>query len=345
MHYPKLQLLTDYKSFCNLFEIACRGSWRDLEIDAVYNISHMLRGVEHEVIVYDYVKQYDFTYKEDYFRFQSALFFTNKPLSYFDRFSLDKMGRAVEMNNLDYKTNSMKSELLGRLCFNIEDSNQVKDFLGFLTTNTSGSVVYTKKSRHNHTALLDWSFKDLEVMNSIVIGNSYIDSIKSDKILELDALQLEQELKNGVQNYLRSIFPDSDFKGKYHFYYITKISRTGDFQVSPINIVDALYNRFGYSHESIEDIIRLGLGNLCSKMTLILNNHWHHRKIFSDYFRIVHDDTLGLKRSTTYSIEGILHHYAGYWAGVEELKRHSAGKLDMFCKVKSLKEILAEANA
>jgi hypothetical protein len=345
MRHPRLQLLTDYKSFCNLFDIGQRGAWRYFDADVIHHITHILKDIEHDVVVYDYVKEDDFSGIEDHLKRQSALFFTSRTLEFFDRFSFGEVGRMVEMNNLDYKTNSIKSERLKRICFNIEDPNQITDFLGFVNARVSGSIVFEKGSTNKKDSILDWSFKEINVIDSIVLGNSYIDVLESKKISTLDNTELEDELKKGIHSYLRSVFPNDEFKKKYRFFYLTKVRKHIVGEQKPNNIIEALYHERAYSEDRIEDIIREALEDLCSDVKLIWCDNWHHRKIFSDYFRIVHDDSLGLKRSTTYSIEGILHHYRAYWEGVEELKRHSGERLKSFYGVKSLKELLGNRNS
>lgn len=341
MKYPKLQILTDYKSFRSLYEIDARGEWRDLELNALRIICQIMSNdIEHEIIIYNESTITKPSHKEDILLRSSSLFFVNKPLEYFDSFSINSIGRLIEINNLDYKTNYNKSIRLKRICFNLNDSLQIFEILGFLGSNYCGYNCSDINSIYEEDFRSVWNNSSFLVADTLIMANSFVPSWKK-SWNGYGPSQLELEFKRLFGNYLKVLFPLDTFSGKCNFYYLTKIRSKFNKKNDPLNIVDKLLNDFNYTDDDIQELMRQSWEGFYGNVKLIISDNWHHRKIFSDYFRIVHDDTLGLGRSTTFSIEGILHSYSGYWEGLGELRNHGNGKFDIFFGEKSLKEVLA----
>jgi hypothetical protein len=344
MNFPPIQILTDQKSFDDLFEPqGLKGGWRNFTPEAIYVLTSLLTPkIKKDFLVYECDNNPWKKSGLENFLIQEQLLHSNiNKLEYFDRFDTKNVGPIIEFNSHDYKWNMLKSERLKRICCNPFDENQVIDILGVLCFQIVGDIIYDKKNPSKSKTGIFWNQKVLPPVNSLVVANSYIPAT-SEIELNFTREKLLQLLPNELEKYCNAILPSDIFSGTYELIFLTKNASKKD-KEDRFNKIDRLFTDHFISLPRLNAHLQSTLSPKWKAPKVFLSEEWHHRKIFSDYFLIYHDDSIHGKRSTTYTIQGILRAYDSYWTNLEEANRFFNNNLNSFIRHKSLKSAIIES--
>jgi len=344
MNYPPIQILTDRKSFDDLFEpIGLRGNWRNMSPEAIHVLSFLFtQTIKKDFIIYDCdALPWKSEGVEGHLMLEGLLHTNRNKLDFFDRFDTEIVGPIIEFNSRDYEFNLNKSERLKRICCNPFDENQVIDILGVLCFQIVGDIIYDKKNPSKSKTGIFWNQKVSPPVNSLIVANSYIPAISGTE-LKFTREKLLQLLPNELEKYCNVILPSDIFSGTYALIFLTKKASKKD-KENRFNKIDHLFTDHFMSLPTLNAHLQSALSPKWKAPKVFLSEEWHHRKIFSDYFLIYHDDSIHGKRSTTYTIQGILRAYDSYWTNLEEANRFFNNNLNSFIRHKSLKAAIIES--
>ena len=344
MNFPPIQILTDRKSFDDLFEPhGLKGQWRNFSPEAMYVLTSLLKpAIKKDFLIYDCDTITTKNEGIELFLIQEQLLHhSNEKLEYFDRFHAEVVGQLIEFNSNDYQKNITKSERLKRICCNPFDEKQVIDILGVLCLQIVGVVKYDKKNPNNNRTGILWNQNVLPPVNSLIVANSYIPNIL-ERDYSITRESLLQSVSEDLEKYFNAILPNDKFSCSYDLIFLTK-KTSKKHENKRFNKIDLLFTDHFVSLSNIIEHLRCTLSNKWKAPKVFLSEEWHHRKIFSDYFIIYHDDSVQGKRSTTYTIEGILKSYDSYWTNLEDANRYFNNNLNSFIRHKSLKAAVIES--
>lgn len=344
MNFPPIQILTDRKSFDDLFEPqGLKGNWRNFTPEAIYVLTSLLTlKIKKDFLIYECDTSPWNNNGLENFLIQEQLLHTDiNKLEYFDRFDTKAVGPIIEFNSHNYEWNTSKSERLKRICCNPFDEKQVIEILGVLCIQIVGVVIHDKKNPSKSKTGIFWNQKVLPPVNSLIVANSYIPNISKIQY-DFTREQLLQIVPIALEKYCNTILPSHIFNGTYALFFLTKRTSKKD-EEKRHNIIDRLFTDHYVSLKNIVDYLQCNISHKWKAPKVFLSEEWHHRKIFSDYFMIYHDDSVQGTRSTTYTIEGFLRAYDSYWNNLEDANRYFNNNLDSFIKHKSLKAAVIES--
>jgi hypothetical protein len=343
MKFPRIQILSDKKSFNDFFEIDTKGKWREYSAAAVSIISTMVANVERSLIDIDVVlygtKQGAYT---DFDRNPFVQLLqrdghyhpTTKKLSDFDNRDVGVTGRLIEFNGFAYDKNRRKIEALGRICVNINEEKQVVDFLGLLFYKSSGD---TNHKTGEFAEPIRWRGEMLPPTKSLLVANSYIPRKWAG---DLNVVQMFRKFGNACHRYTQLILQHRNEK-PVDFMLLTKQRRRKDFDPDkPFNLVDQLVNNCDVTTDDCAAHLDNHASGLFQNSKVLLSESWHHRKIFSEYWSVFLDHSLDA--STTYSVYGILNDAESYYHQLYEMNRSFDDQLIPFIESNKLRTFIYE---
>jgi hypothetical protein len=342
MKFPRIQILSDKKSFNDFFELDAKGRWREYSSSAVSIISTVVANVERSLIDIDVViygtkqggyKEFDRNPFVQILQRDGHYHMTTKKLSDFDKLDVRTTGRLIEFNSSNYDKNRKKMQELGRLCVNLSEEKQVVDFLGLLFYKSSGD---TCEKTGEFSEPIRWRGATQPPAMSLLIANSYM---PTKWIRQQDANELLNRLGNDVFDYSDLILRNHYAKS-VNFSLLTKKRSAEELRgkKEPYNLTDQLLVDAGISLEECEAWLDSHSSGVFKKSRVLLSHTWHHRKIFSEYWSIYSDDSIGY--STTYSIHGMLVDLESYYYQLYELNRNFDNQIISFIESNKVRQLI-----
>jgi hypothetical protein len=327
MEFPRIQILTDFNSFVNIFDIEGLGSWRGYSAEAVHIISSLTKaGLRNHILIYDFSDIPNNISNNPGIALAQknlSLFFDTKSLSFYDRYSISQIGRVIEFNNLSLIQNKEKSQKLKRICVNISEENQIIQILGILTFSYSENRGDLGK-KFDHA--IRWPLEIKPPIKNLIMADNYFPLSK----VGTSKQELINHICKEFSRLIRLVVKDFENLNELEFTYLTKkinleYKKNTTEQLNTINLLLCQIQ----DKKEIENLLNQELSGILSHVKIELSDKWHHRKIFSDYFMIFSDNTV-IKNETSYSIQGLLLNYSAYYTNLQEANRAFKKSLDNF---------------
>jgi hypothetical protein len=244
-------------------------------------------------------------------------------------------GRLIEFNGLGYDKNRKKIETLGRVCVNLSEEKQVIDFLGLLFYRSSGD---TNEKTGEFAEPILWKGEVVPPAKSVLIANSYM---PTKWMNQTDEHQLLERFGNDCLDYTNLIL-GNHFERSINFSLLTRKRNTKDFKEKkePYNLVDQLACDVGIPIKACEECLDDHSSGSFKNSRILLSETWHHRKIFSEYWSVYSDDSLG--SSTTYTIHGYMVNPESYYYQLYEIDRNFSNQLIPFIESNKLRTFIYE---
>jgi hypothetical protein len=342
MKFPRIQILSDKKSFNDFFELDAKGSWRGYSASAVSIISTVVANVERSLIDIDVVlygkkqeayKDFDCNPFVQILQRDGHYSPIPKKLSDFDKLDVRVTGRLIEFNSSNYDKNRKKMEELGRLCVNLSEEKQVVDFLGLLFYKSSGDTI---EKSGEFSEPIRWKGETQPPAKSLLVANSYM---PTKWLNQRDGSELLNRLGNDIFDYSELIL-GNHYEQSVNFSLLTKKRSAEDFKekIKPYNLTDQLIGDVGISLEECEACLDNHSSGVFQNSRVLLSHTWHHRKIFSEYWSIFTDDSIG--SATTYTIHGMMVNPESYYYQLYEMNRNFDNQLIPFIESNKVRQLI-----